>query len=110
MLLFSFWGKRDCNLTAMREGGICIRSTIDTAARVRYSLRAASGHYTQDSGYNGQHKYEAGYSYGNGKSTLRHAQGVFQCLGRNLKNKNILLIYLCYTINKTNDQDFFLTF
>lgn len=66
----------------MREGCVCIGTTVNAAARVRYSLGAASGHYTQDGGYNGQHENEASYSYGNGKGALGDTQGILQGLER----------------------------
>lgn len=44
------------DLTAMGEGGICVGTTVNGTARIRYRFGAASGHYTQNGGYNGQHE------------------------------------------------------
>lgn len=54
--------RRDCvgvgfcvNLTAMREGGICVGTTVYGTAGIGNGLSAASSHYTKNGCNNSQH-------------------------------------------------------
>lgn len=50
------WGVGFCvNLTAMREGGICVGTTVYGTAGIGNGLSAASSHYTKNGCNNSQH-------------------------------------------------------
>lgn len=58
------------SLTAVRECGVCVRSTVDGAARIGDCLGAASCHNAEHSSDHGQHKNEARNGDGYGERAL----------------------------------------